>query len=106
MSVNRSLAGTYVAATIGALYVAKFPTQVGFISLYSTHADAQTVILSIKRKGEATAWKFARAALTQNQFAHVLTDKAVLDLSEGDAIMGVTTTVSAVECVITGIGGR
>jgi hypothetical protein len=96
----KSLADGFVPTTNGALYTVDRTVAVRSINLFNTNALAQTIIISVKRKGRTTR-KLRQIVLEQNWSSEVLENE--LDLSVGDAIEGITTTASAVEFVVSGI---
>ena len=73
------------------------------LSLYSTNAAAQTVLLWITRDaGGSRRWR-PRFVFNQDESAEVLAAGEVVILSPGDAIEAQTTTDNGVDFVLTGV---
>lgn len=73
------------------------------LSLYSTNAAEQTVLLWITRAlGGSRRWR-PRYVLAQNESAEVLSEGEVVLLSPGDSIEAQTTTDNGVDFVVTGV---
>ncbi len=101
---SASLADGQIAAADAAIYTVPALTKayIKTVTIFSTHAATQTVILRIKRSG-GTARKWKIFALDQNESGEAIESGSSLQLSAGDEIRAETTNATSVDFLITGV---
>lgn len=101
--VARPMSDGVLGVAQAALYTVPDGTTAYVKQIFLHNVSATKQVIDLWLKANATARKWRRLELEQNESADLLEDGEALQLEQGDTIEALTTTAAVVSFTITGV---